>query len=293
MEDFESKSAKGWLNGRVEGEPGFSSYLGRYDKDDNDFRHDPVKAFIVPDGANKVTIEWDFYEIDKWRGSDSISAYVNGIEIPLGIFNVEINEAPRNGKAKKGITWSIFSMDAPSNIGGSPNFKDQKHRVKVTVSRKVYEKSSILLVRFAVRISDLKWIEAAGFDNVQLTAFFDCGKGDIPSNESSGLPIVQILSPASSPNFMPADSIPSANSPVFPSIMQGPISAPALSPNFTPNVAPTDTKCMDSDWTFFVSMETPKANCTWLANNSEFIDSLCNKRSRAWFYCPVTCGRFT
>ena len=184
-------------------------------------------------------------------------------------------------------------MGAPSNMGGSPNFNDQKHHIKVTVPRKVYGKLSILLVRIAVRTSDIKWVEAAGFDNIQLTAFFDCGKGEHPSQKTSESPVVQILSPAGSPNFMPIDNIPSANSPVFPSMIQNPISAPALSPNFTPNVAPTDSKCMDSNLTFFASMETPKANCTWLADNSEFIDSLCNKRSRAWFFCPVTCGRFT
>jgi hypothetical protein len=286
FEDFESNSAKGWVNGKVEGEPGFSNYLGRYDKDDNDIRFDPVKAFIVPDDATKVTIEWDFYEIDKWSGTDSISAFVNNIEIPLGVFNMEINESPRNGKTRKGITWSIFSVDLPSNLGGSPFSNDQKHRIRVTVPRRVYGSSSILLVRFAVRISDIKWVEAAGFDNIQLTAFFDCGK-------TSESPIEQNLSPATSPNFMPIDSIPSVNSPVFPSIIQIPALSPALSPHFTPNVAPIDSTCLDSNWTFFASVENPQANCTWLAENSEFIDSLCNKRSRAWLYCPVTCGRFT
>jgi hypothetical protein len=51
--------------------------------------------------------------------------------------------------------------------------------------------------------------------------------------------------------------------------------------------------CRDSmESTFFVSIEYPNANCAWLASRPDQIAIVCNKEHTAYFYCPVTCGRF-
>lgn len=296
FEDFESQLAKGWVNGESEGDAGFSNYLGRYDKDDVDEQFDPVKTFIVPDDATRITVEWDFYEMDQWEGNDSIHAYINDVDLFLGIFNELVDEGTRHGDAKKGISWMSSSNGKPAQIGGSENYLDQKHHIKINVPRRVYRNNGgLLTLRLAARINDLKWNEAAAYDNIKLTAHFDCRTTVSPSAEPSSInrappagkapTPAPVMSPALSPAMLPA--VPMTES-------ASPSSSTFLSPVFTPTEpVPTGMSCSDKepDVTFYVSPENPKANCTWLSTQPQWINQVCNPRSTAWFYCPITCGR--
>ena len=60
-EDFEDKELIGWTNGKLDFDPGFTNFLGRYISSDLD----PIKTFTVPKDADYITLSFDFYEIDR------------------------------------------------------------------------------------------------------------------------------------------------------------------------------------------------------------------------------------
>ena len=267
LEDFESNSAKGWINGEVVGDTPFSNYLSRDKKDDAKTPNDPAKIFIVPDEAESITLEFNFYEIDQWDGNDRVFAYVNDIEIPFGVFNEFADESPLSGIGKRGITWASSSKEEPAQIGGSANHLDQIHHVKVTVPRRVYRTSGGLLqVRLASRVDDLKWNGAAGFDNIKIIANFDCPMEAVASSRR------QLEEPSS------LDGEPSAGN-----------SADLLQGSRELQSSPV---CNEYTANFYITPAVPMGNCTWLASEPTVIQQVCNPKSTAWFYCPNVCGRY-
>ena len=60
-EDFEDGSLSGWTNGKIDFDPGFTKFLGRFIKGDKM----PLKTFKAPKEAAFVELEFDFYEIDR------------------------------------------------------------------------------------------------------------------------------------------------------------------------------------------------------------------------------------
>ena len=61
-EDFEEGSLSGWKHGKIDSDPGFTKFLGRFIKDDKN----PTKTFRAPKEAAFVELEFDFYEIDRY-----------------------------------------------------------------------------------------------------------------------------------------------------------------------------------------------------------------------------------
>ena len=267
-EDFETHKAKGWVQGAIVGDSSFSNYLGRANMDDAKSTNDPLKIFIVPDDAESISLEFDFYEIDQWDGNDRFFAYINDIEIPFGVFHEFANESPMNGKGKRGITWTIFSNGEPAQIGGSENHLDQIHHVKVAVPRRVYRTSGGLLqVRFASRADDLKWNGAAGFDNIKIEANFACPREAVAP---TGGKLAESSRLDGKPSFAAenkADIVQNARQ----------LASPSVCNEYTAN--------------FYISPQVPKGNCTWLASEPTWVAQVCNPRSTAWFYCPNVCGR--
>ena len=64
FENFEDDSIDGWTNGKLDFEPNFTKFLGRMTGSDET----PSKVFPIGPGANQATIQFDFYEIDRYVG---------------------------------------------------------------------------------------------------------------------------------------------------------------------------------------------------------------------------------
>ena len=172
FEDFEDYSLAGWTNGKLDMHPGFTTFLGRYD--DNNFRSadDPSKRYTVPPSASSVRVEFDFYEIDQWAGADYLYVYINAEELNLGVFNYNVDEGLKTGSSPSGITWQSLSGGTPTHIGfGSVN--DQIHRVTATVPSSLLSAGTLEL-RFGTRLSGGMEVNSSGFDNIRVTALYDC-----------------------------------------------------------------------------------------------------------------------
>ena len=175
QETFEDGSLFGWSNGRLEFATEFTMFLGRYGKSNSGPGKDPFKVYEdIPRNADSVELEFDFYEIDSWEGSnDSVSVLVDEEELMLGTFDQLGNELGRTG-GSRGMTFRIRSQSAPRNIGFG-SFRDQIHRVTVTIPRTYYARDGELKIMFQVRVdaTDVN-DESGGFDNIKITAKFNC-----------------------------------------------------------------------------------------------------------------------
>ena len=169
--------AAGWVNGELEtgDTAAFTQFLGRYDNEDSTYDKDPFKVFHVPAAAEYVMVEVDFYEIDDWDGSDCLYVFLNEQEVDARVFNTHIDEMYKTGVTTNGIVWMIDSSpNPPAQIGfGAAN--DQIHHFTARVPSYLFA-DGVLIFRLAIRIDALKDNESAGFDNVKITAVFDCGE---------------------------------------------------------------------------------------------------------------------
>lgn len=186
-EDFENESLVGWKNGKIDSDPGFTKFLGRFVKNSPD----PYKSFTVPTNAESVLVEFDFYEIDSWNsdnryGPDNISVLIDNDLLEIGVFNSKTDEGFRHGTSPNGIRWESRSQGPPRHIGfqngGLDRMVDQIHHIAALVPSFFFRADGRITLRFVtdVTASSLR-DESSGFDNIKLTANFDCST---PETES-------------------------------------------------------------------------------------------------------------
>ena len=80
LEDFEDASPlRNWYDGRVETDPGLTTFLGRYARD----HKPPYKTYIVPADATSITISLDLYQIGTFN--DSTSSHLPGLIMMIAL----------------------------------------------------------------------------------------------------------------------------------------------------------------------------------------------------------------
>ena len=135
-QDFEN-GAFGWNVSKVESSGGFTSFLGRMGGGEvisTSFDN-------VPEDANRLSVEFDFYEIDDWEdandgGTDCFYAWIGDEKLDFGLFGSRTNEGWNRGSTTCGIVWFIESQGSARNIGfdtGSKQKRDQIHHVMASV----------------------------------------------------------------------------------------------------------------------------------------------------------------
>ena len=223
-QDFESPSydvAKDWRNGMLEYDPGFTTFLGRFVNGDNF----PILILDVPADADKVVIEFDFYEIDSWNGDsqnlgpDSVAVGVQFEIIDMGVFHSDIDEGMIMGQTPESkIWWESKSQGTPSHIGfreDKDNFRDQIHRFKLTVPNAVFSSTGNIILTLMTLVSGTKVTdESGGYDTFKITVFTDCATfasvNPLPSESPSMAPSeLVVLTPPTT-----AESSPPSASPV-------------------------------------------------------------------------------
>ena len=174
-ENFEDGSLRGWTNGRIDSAPVFTKFLGRYGKHDR-YPNDPFKTFRrIPRNADYVELTFDFYEIDSWDAShgDYLGVVIDGKRIDLGRFDTHQNENGRTG-TNHGISFRIASQAPPRNIGFNTRWNDQIHRITIIIPDRFFERDGRIKVMFQTRVNEIISNESAGFDNIRITAKFNC-----------------------------------------------------------------------------------------------------------------------
>ena len=179
-ENFEDKQAPGWTDARLDFDPGFTNFLGRYV-----FYNDkaPTRTFKVPKHMEYATLSFDFYEIDSWRAPDCLFVILDGEKIFLGIFDSDVDEGMKSGRSAGGIRWKRTSKAPPAPIGFQ-NFNttveddtdyDQIHHITLHIPRTFFEADGEFELKLEP-ILDGKAVEdgSAGFDNFELTANREC-----------------------------------------------------------------------------------------------------------------------
>jgi len=177
FEDFEnSRPLSGWHGGKIESGGTFTTFLGRL------FSGNVArKIYAIPASANSVTIDMNIYEIDGFdgfgidekgtNGPDKIAVYVDKSRIDLGVFSHTEDEGTRSGVVN-GIQWNMTSLTKPANIAFKGYYKDQKHRVLLSIPRNLYQDGRLELKVHA----DMHGMndEYVGVDNLKLVANYDC-----------------------------------------------------------------------------------------------------------------------
>ena len=196
VDDFEgSDPLQGWVNGKIDFDPGFTKFLGRFIKNDAL----PSKEYFVNPQADSVVVEFDFYEIDSWNGSnqygpDCIYPIIDGEQLDVGIFSAREDEGTRQGVSPNGISWISQSQGPPRHIGfrgGSPSYYDQIHHITVLVPAQFYQNDGLVKLSFrtqvtATRVTD----ESAGYDNIVITEHYDCGTTARPTPSPACQPTI-------------------------------------------------------------------------------------------------------
>ena len=200
-EDFEDGSLDGWTNGKIDYDPGFSTFLGRFVKNDPD----PMKEYDVNRWAIVVVLEFNFYEIDSWNsdnryGPDSISAYIGDDKLDIGVFSARRDEGVRRGVTTNGIDWSSRSEGPPRHIGFRNDrsyYVDQIHKITAIIPAAMYQTTGKLKLRLHTQVTATKATdESAGFDNIVITEMFDCQPQAAPATtEDSTLTVEEVCLP--------------------------------------------------------------------------------------------------
>ena len=181
------------VNGVVETEGAFGSFLGRYGKGSAI----PTKTYSVNPDAASITLKFNFYEIDSWdaqRGTneDALKITINGYLFTIGYFDFQEDETSIEGQhADSGITWENEAQGDPAKIGFA-GYDDQIHLVTVEIPASVYA-SGTLDVSLNVELNQGINDESAGFDNFELLTHYDCDKDNGNGGGVNGDPLIMGL----------------------------------------------------------------------------------------------------
>ena len=177
FEDFEDGTTMGWTNGKTDEATRFTKFLGRFGKNDPN----PIKTYTVPRDATDVVFSFRFLEIDSWDYSqgDGLKVAFNGKAVDLGTFQHNVDEDGRSG-THHGIEFVLHSGAAPTNLAFDSRWSDQIHYVTMVVPNAVFSSDGRLTVEFQVQLNDAYVDESAGFDDIRLTARFDCSNTCAP-----------------------------------------------------------------------------------------------------------------
>lgn len=190
FDDFEDPDYKtavhGWKHATVDKSEtqGFTRFLGRYGKR----MRSPYKTYRIPRDAELVTIDIDFYEIDKWENKkDYAEIYVDGEKMKLGPFEGKVDEGTTSGTTPHGITWTRTSIGKPAYLGFAEKELDQKHHLTIQVPQNtgLLKDGKLRLTLNANLKGDIKK-SSAGWDNVRVGARRGCQKSKLRGPRKPG-----------------------------------------------------------------------------------------------------------
>lgn len=164
VEDYETDGqAESWTNWVESSSEGFTTFLGRLGKENNEVS----KTFVVPQGSEKVTLEFDFYDIDGQYADDTVEIGVQESFFDLGVFSGQSGTQTYNDVT---ITNSELATDM---IGFEVSKTDKVYRSTIDIPKRWYEAYNFE-VRITIRVTTDMSVndESYGVDNLSLTA--DC-----------------------------------------------------------------------------------------------------------------------
>jgi hypothetical protein len=228
-------SLQGWKNGMVvyDGPTTFTKFLAFKDRNVDSL----IKNFSVPSDATDILVELDFYQIGNWSMSDSVSIFVDGENISMTL-RLDESEYERSGATSLGIHWnSTLVSTASSSLNFLP-YVERVHHIKIQVpaSTQLYYDGILRIVLKIFTIEEGNVL--SGWDNIQLSAIYECGELNSSSKEVSSpssppsstsnpmsTKISSLLSdspnfPSSTPTISPAPDSKSVSVEPLPSILQ-------------------------------------------------------------------------
>jgi len=163
-EDFSDGNAhQDWqIEDNVSYNSKFKHFLGPLTGDDEAWRR-----YYIPPICDSVTLMFDFFEIDDWKGGGPEIQIEAKHTIRPGSFWANVDEGIREGDANNGaIQWLMYSTSQPEQVGyGSA--KDQSHRLLITFNRAMRD------VRLTFKSKSPSGAKA-GFGNIQVLGHDHC-----------------------------------------------------------------------------------------------------------------------
>ena len=169
QDDFETTPVTGWTVNNTFFDADYSRFLGRFDNSPTT----TSRSFTIPNGTDRVEIEFDFYRIDSWDdtaqwGFDRFQIEVDGAQLFSLPFS---SDQPARSGVTGNVQWEHSPLGPPvNNIGNltdRPWYFDQSHRVKLVVDAPGPTLSLLLRTALNQGGSD----ESGGYDNMTVTAF--------------------------------------------------------------------------------------------------------------------------
>lgn len=172
-QDFESGAA-GWSNPlTTNGGAAFSTFLGRFGGTTGPATQ---QTFDIPNGADRVEVAFDFYEIDSWDGDqgDSLAVYIDGEQVLLESFFHEGRAGndgtdPARSGATGDVSWTITPVTSGQEnlgFGGQSYATDQIHRVLLVID----QPGDTVTVGIGATLNQSVADESFGIDNFTLKA---------------------------------------------------------------------------------------------------------------------------
>lgn len=163
----------GWETSRLDDTCEFySAFLGRFSKGDS-----ALKTYTsLPKDSSGVVVNFDFYEIDKWRNgvyyNDKLVVKINNIVIDLGLFDEHVDEGtvtgPPGDHPISGVTWKYTSDPIENPECFSLDHSDQIHHVEITVRKTSFTSGGTVDLEFQTQVNSLD-TKSSGFDNIVIS----------------------------------------------------------------------------------------------------------------------------
>ena len=94
-------------------------------------------------GAAKAVIQFDFQELDTWEG-EHFHVQIGQDRLDLGQFWHDRNDQETNGSyvgVSGAFTWSVSDGLANQDLGGNPDYADERHFVRIVAEGLTGEKN--------------------------------------------------------------------------------------------------------------------------------------------------------
>lgn len=172
FDDFEGSSSNSWEGGHLDSlSDSLSTFLGPFGKGQGE----TSKELSVPAHANRLNLEFVFYQIGQWNSDSELVLYIGDAEVDLKEFDGTLTKLEG---LSDGIFWSRKQLKTTGLLAyGSSGVA--VHKVSLNIPNKHFS-SGTLRVAISQTMVDGIETESGGVDSFRINAYFaDCEDGQL------------------------------------------------------------------------------------------------------------------
>lgn len=172
FDDFEDSSGDSWEGGNLDGlSDSLSTFLGPFGKGQGG----ASKDFSVPADANRLNLEFMFYQIGEWNSDSELVLYLGDAEVNLKEFDGTIMKLEG---LSDGVFWSRKQLRTTEVLAyGSAGVA--VHKVSLNIPNKHFSSGTLRVAISQAMVGGIE-TESGGVDSFRISAYFaDCEDGQV------------------------------------------------------------------------------------------------------------------